>query len=419
MQATTERQRLGRRRRRALLGAAAVLLLAALAAAPSGSRASVDPPPTPCSPLLDPAQTRELNEGTTISNLALQPGSRLSAVMLFVEFPDLPARESSRALYRQLVLRARRWFAEVSYGRLRLDVTAVERWFRMPRDLPSYGLADGISWREHRAYLADAIAAADEAVDFSRYQVVYVVAPKGTAVERSPAFQANRGSGIQADGIDVRHGATFFEDTKFDPRHAANVLIHETGHVLGLPDLYDVPHPTFWRLLRFAGGWDMMSWNGPGAHFLAWQKWKLGWLDPAQLTCLDWPGSLTATVTPLERRGGLKAIVVPTSPSSAYVVEARRRIGQDAWLCREGVLVYAVDATVPTGYGPVRIRPARRGARDGPLERCGPLYDAPYGVGPGRVARFEDRAAGISVQVLASGAEGYRVRVVRSSSPPR
>src|SRR5262245_48965093 len=119
MQAATERQRLGRRRPwRALVGAAAAVLLAALASAPSGSRASVDPPPPPCSPQLDPDQTRELNEGTTTSSLALRPGSRLSAVMLFVEFPDVPASDSSRTLYRQLVPRARRWFAEVSYGRL-------------------------------------------------------------------------------------------------------------------------------------------------------------------------------------------------------------------------------------------------------------------------------------------------------------
>ncbi len=73
----------------------------------------------------------------------------------------------------------------------------------------------------------------------------------------------------------------------------------------------------------------MMSWNDPGGHFLAWQKWKLGWLDPSQLTCLDEPGEVTTTITPLERSGGLKAIVVPTGLSSAYVIEARKRIGED------------------------------------------------------------------------------------------
>jgi hypothetical protein len=175
----------------------------------------------------------------------------------------------------------------------------------------------------------------------------------------------------------------------------------------------DVPDPTYWRLFRFAGGWDMMSWNEPGAHFLAWEKWKLGWLDPSQLTCLNGPGSVTTTITPLERAGGLKALVVPTGSSTAYVVEARRRIGKDAWLCKQGVLVYAVDATVRSGNGPVRVRPAERDTSKDLRDRCGPLYNAPFAVGRGRVARFQDASAGISLTVLGSRPSGYTVRVTR------
>jgi M6 family metalloprotease-like protein len=151
-------------------------------------------------------------------------------------------------------------------------------------------------------------------VDFSGYQAIYVVAAKGTGVERSPAFLDYPGRGIVADGNELRYGATFFEDTKLDARYAANVFIHETGHVLGLPDLYDVPHPRYWSLFRFAGGWDVMSWNDPGFHFLAWEKWKLGWLKPKQIACLDSAGTMTATVTPLERAVGLKALVLPRAP---------------------------------------------------------------------------------------------------------
>ena len=343
--------------------------------------------------------------------------------MLFVDFADHRSAESTTRLYSRLVPRSRAWFAEVSYGRVHLSVTAAQHWLRMPHRLSAYGLADGIGWPEHRAYMADAIAAADSEVDFSRFQVVYVVAAKGTKIERSPAFQAYPGSGIEVDGSEVRYGATFFDDTRADARYAANVLSHETGHILGLPDLYDVdaaaaPDPAYWRLFRFAGGWDMMSWNGPGAHFLAWEKWKLGWLDPSQLTCLNGPGSVTATITPLERAGGLKAIVVPTGSSSAYVVEARRRIGEDAQLCKEGVLAYTVDATVPTGDGPVRVRPAERDTSTDLRDRCGPLYNAPFAIGRGRVARFKDPAAGLSVKVLASGPSGYRVRVTRTSLVP-
>jgi M6 family metalloprotease-like protein len=332
--------------------------------------------------------------------------------MLFVDFPDLHATESSRTLYGHLVPRARRWYDEVSYGRVQLDVTAVRHWFRMPRRLPDYGLSD-VSWAEHRDYIADAIGAADDAVDFSRYKIVYVVAAKGTNIERSPAFQAYAGSGIDADGSEVRYGATFFEDTKFEARYAANVLIHETGHILGLPDLYLYDVPGLWSLFRAVGGWDMMSSLDPGSHFLAWEKWKLGWLEPSQLACLEQPGELTTTVTPLEVDGGLKAIVLPTGPSSALVVEARRRIGQDGRICREGVLVYTVDASVRSGSGPVRVHAAQPDRSSELRDRCGPLYNAPFARGRGRVARFEDDSAGISVNVLGSGPTGYRVRVRR------
>jgi len=385
----------------------------------SGGRAVADavpdPTPSPCSPSLYSAPFTEMNEGTTNSALPLRPSGPIRAVMLFVDFSDLHASESTSALYNQLVPRSRAWYNEVSYGRARLDVTPVNHWVRMPRSLGSYGLRDGISWPEHHDYLADAIGAADAGVDFSAYQVVYVVAPKGTLVERSPAFQAYPGSGIQADGTEIRYGATFFDDTKSDARYGANVLIHETGHILGLPDLYDVPHPTYWSLFRYAGGWDMMSWNDPGGHFLAWEKWKLGWLDASQLTCLTGPGELTTTITPIERAGGLKAIVVPTGLSSAYVMEARRRIGQDGWVCNSGVLIYSVDASVRTGLGPVHVRAARRDGSGDALSRCGPLYNATFDSARGEVARFTDDAAGLTVQVLSSNATGYRVHVTRTS----
>jgi M6 family metalloprotease-like protein len=373
--------------------------------------------PSPCSPSLYSAPLTEMNEGTTNSALPLKPqGREVPAVMLFVDFPDLHATESTSTLYEHLVPRSRAWFDEVSYGHVRLDVSPVKRWFRLPRSLRSYGLADGISWPEHHDYIAAAVAAADGAVDFSRYRVVYVVAAKGTRVERSPAFEAYPGSGIEADGTELRYGATFFEDTKLDARYAANVLIHETGHILGLPDLYDVRDSGLWSLFRFAGGWDTMSWNDPGFHFLAWEKWKLGWLEPSQLTCLDSPGELTATLSPLERAGGLKAVVLPTSASSALVVEARRRIGQDAGLCDEGVLVYAVDASVRGGYGPVRVRPAQSDRNSELRGECGPLYNAPFDHANGAVARFDDLFAGLTVRVLSSGPRGYRVRVTRVTS---
>ena len=374
-----------------------------------------DPEPTACSPSLYSAPYVEMNEGTTNAALPLQPGAEIRAVMLFVDFPNVQSSQSTTALYDRLVPRSRSWFNEVSYGRVQLDVTPADRWYRMPHSIGSYDLADGISWEEHYDYMRDAIAAADADIDFSRYEVVYVTAAKGTPIERSPAFHAYAGSGIRVDGTEIRAGSTFFEDTHSDARYAANVLIHETGHILGLPDLYDVPNPNFWTAFRFAGSWDMMSWNDPGGHFLAWEKWKLGWLEPSELTCLDQPGQLTTTISPLARAGGLKAIVVKTGLSSAFVIEARRRIGEDSRLCETGVLVYSVDAMVRTGYGPVRVHPAQRDSGGDMLNRCGPLNNATFDSARGEVDLFVDEAAGLRVKVLSSSAKGYRVRVTRTS----
>ena len=371
--------------------------------------------PTPCSPSLAGLPEPELSEGTNASMLPLAAGRDLTAVMIFVDFPDLHATESTAQLHNRLVPSARVWYAEASYGRATLEVTPVHRWFRMARGSRNYGLQSGLTFEEHKDYVADAIAAADADVDFSRYRIVYVVAARGSALQRSPAFHAPPGDGIRVDGIEVRHSATLGEDVReLFPRHyGSNVLVHETGHLLGLPDLYDVSANDYSRLFRFAGDWDTMGSTNSGAHFLAWHKWKLGWIDRTQLTCLSGPGEVTATISPAATAGGLKAVVVPTGPATAFVIEARRRVGQDARLCEEGVLIYTVDALAHSGDGPVRVQPAQRDRNPDLVSSCGALYNAPFDCAPGEDAHFQNRAAGLTVDVLGSSGAGYRVRVTR------
>ncbi|HYZ19351.1 MAG TPA: M6 family metalloprotease domain-containing protein [Gaiellaceae bacterium] len=387
----------------------------------SGAALTGDDPaerPEACAPHMFGVSGAEMNEATFNSALSLKPLGTLRAVMLFVDFRDRPASESTVHLYDRLVKPAAAWFKEVSSGRATLDVTAVHRWYRMPSGSRGYGLGDGVSFVEQKSYIADAVAAADRDVDFSSYSIVYVVASRGSALQRSPAFHAFAGSGVQVDGTELRYGATFGEDVRdvSPPAYGSFVLVHETGHILGLPDLYDVPNPTYWTLFRFAGGWDMMSWNLPGSHLLAWHKWKLGWLHPSELTCLNGPGELTATLTPAARPGGLKGIVVPTGSSSAFVIEARKRVGEDSRLCEDGVLVYSVDGTVKSGEGPIRVRAAQRDTSSELLNRCGPLYEAPFDKGAGEVAYYDNPSAGFSLEVLGQTASGgYTVRVTRRS----
>ena len=382
---------------------------------PLAAAETVDPAPTACAPTLFAPTIFHTSEGTNLSPHSLSTTGRLRAVMIFVDFPNRRGSESTQSLYDSLVPRSNSWFAETSYGSASLDVTPVHRWLRMPRSSNAYRLGDGVSFEEQRNYIADAVRAADPDLDFAPFKIVYVVAARGTDLERSSAFHADEGSGVPVDGTELRYGSTLGEDIRSsDPQYPANVLIHETGHILGLPDLYDTENPSFPNGHRWTGGWDMMSSTGPGAHFLAWHKWKLGWLDQTQLTCMNGPGSMTATLTPLARRGGLKAIVVPTGPSTNLVIEARRKIGHDARLCEEGVLVYSIDATIESGRGPVRVRAAQPDRTADRISECGLLSDAPFDRAQGEVSRFVDGAAGVTVDVVASSATGYRVRVTRA-----
>jgi hypothetical protein len=258
--------------------------LAALVAAAAECAAGSDPNlvednvgerrPPACAPRMFGASGAEMNEATFNSALSLRGLGTLRAVMLFVDFRDRPASESTHQLYERLVKPAATWIREVSSGRAALEVRPVHRWYRMSHGSKGYGLGDGVTFEEQRSYIAEAVAAANREVDFSPYSIVYVVASRGSALERSPAFHAFAGDGVKADGNDLRYGATFGEDVRdvSPSAYGAYVLVHETGHILGLPDLYDVPNPTYWTLFRFAGGWDIMSWNLPGAHLLAWHK---------------------------------------------------------------------------------------------------------------------------------------------------
>jgi M6 family metalloprotease-like protein len=350
-----------------------------------------------CSPMLAPNE-ENARQGRTITGPVYNEGplapdgivpsrGRVNAVMLFVDFSDAPGGQESLDSLAQSHTAETRYFEEVSYGRFGLTVTPVTRWFRMPQPASYY---NPIS-RVHHEYVREAILAADPTVDFSPYTVVFIVAARGAIIGNRPT-NIYPGFGIRVDGTEIRFAAFFDPGIRMFGRNASYVLNHEFAHTLGLPDLR-----------AGAVGFDPMGpspgqlWPS-GAHMVGWHKWKLGWLDPSQLTCVE-SGQLEETLTPIAVAGGKKLVVVPISSSLAYAVEVRRHQGYDAHACEEGVLVYTVDsqATVFVGQ-PIVIK--------GP-PACGNAGAGTLGTGES----FEDGA--VKVEVLATDGRDYRVRVTK------
>jgi hypothetical protein len=155
-----------------------------------------------------------------------------------------------------------------------------------------------------------------------------------------------------------------------------------------------------------------LDWGLQGDLF-AWHKWRLGWLDDAQIACVRGPGPRALTLSPIEAPGGRKAAVVPFGPTRAYVIEARSAVGNDDEACREGVLVYEVRTDVGSGHGPVTVRDAHpgSGACEYSSGTFNSLNDAPFGVGE----RFRAPDARLTMEVLGRDpvSGGWTVRIAR------
>ena len=333
-------------------------------------------------------------EGANAPELPETTGE-LRIAMLFVDFSDSPGSESPRALFDAYVPRVVDWYRRVSYGRLQIRVEPLLRWLRLPNSLADY------TQQNYEGAAEAAVAAADADVAFARYEALYLVPAMpslaSTIVNDEP---------IRVDGTAIHSWAWLATGSL---QRLPFVAIHETGHLLGLPDLY----PGF---KSNQSRWDIMSAAARGGGMFAWHRWKLGWLDASQIACLVGRGRKEAVLTPVERAGGRKA-VISRMGRSAIVVEVRRPEAEDASLCLGGVLVYRVDfvAGSPEKAGS-RLRPIQlhqaRPDDSGHIARCGSEYRAPLALGRGRVGRAPAWGHDILLVKRLQGGS-YRVRVTR------
>ena len=300
----------------------------------------------------------DLNSGCAIDcRQAADSRSKLKAAFICVDFPNKRGPDSQHpepAFYYDLLARdGLEVFRQISYGKLDLEVTLFDRWFTMPREDGEYHMSRCITDELHRAYIQDAMDVSCTEVDYSRFDILYIVPVHGSAVPYSPTMVEKHrpvSCASGALGLVVTFGADMYS-------RKGKLFAHENGHILGLPDLYTYKVTEGARdEFSHCGTWDLMGLiEGKAPDFLAYSKWRLGWIEDSQVVTGK-PDS-TFTLTPVETAEGLKLVVIPLDDYHGYAVEYRQPAGLDAALPEDGLLFYRLDATVDGGMGCLTIIP--------------------------------------------------------------
>lgn len=128
------------------------------------------------------------------------------------------------------------------------------------------------------------------------------------------------------------------DPTTCGPMHVG-VLAHETGHMLGLPDLYDYDGSS-----TGIGAWGLMGTGSHSSRFSpthmgAWAKEQLGWVTERWLK-RDTAG---LDIPPVETSHTVYRYDLPGSSGDYVLLENRQRLGSDRYLPGEGLLTWHID----------------------------------------------------------------------------
>jgi immune inhibitor A len=307
---------------------------------------------------------------------ALGHSGNYNVLLIVIEFSDV-ANTYSRASFDSMAFNG--WptgtiddyYTEISYGNLTLSGQALG-WYTAANTRAYYGNGQkgwGTYPQNAAKLVEEAVDAAEIAgCDFSQYDndgdgeaesIVIVHAGQGaeTSLDTNDIqshvsrISSMGGTARSYDGVLIDRYACCPELQASSPAAHINigVFCHEYGHVLGLPDLYDVNRwcttvsswgVGAWGLMSF-GGWggDVMTPSSP-SHMCSWSKIQMGWLSPAVMSGY----SSTLTLQRYEQYASALKLGMDSRETEYFLVEYRdSSYGFDRSLVRSGLLVYHID----------------------------------------------------------------------------
>ena len=315
------------------------------------------------------------------------------------------------------------YFKEVSFNNLTIapaaetcgtDNDGVAGWFTLTRNHPNVTKLDNTTIGAAQETVRDAIVAANGCVNYASYdtdsdgkvesdELHITVIPAGWEASSGCATPSVWGHKYGAyaytptvDGVQAGTSYTMFGEKHCDggttnPRMAQlGIMVHEIGHDLGWPDLYDVDYSTkgnvgYWSVMA-SGSWLARPTELPGAsppHPDAFSKAYQGWITPTFTSGSGISVSLPPAATnPVARQlrtnpDGIDWSMNVTAGTGEYfLVENRQKVGYDRALPGCGIAIWHISE-VENRFTPNQYEPRRLVA----LEEADGETDDPYDAG--------------------------------------
>jgi len=291
--------------------------------------------------------------------MTTQPIGQWHFLVICVDFDDKPF-QTQLEFFDNLVFgdefgAVNNFYTHNSYGKFLLDTHHLPSQLHVRAPKPYAYYVDGdYGFGPNRYTLVnDILDAIDSIVDFTEYinigdtdilGVAIIHAGKGAERTRSPYdIWSHTGTINQVrDGTLIKRYTMTPELYDIPGDMQPGIFVHELGHILGLPDLYDRDGTS-----RPVGSWSVMgygAWNGvptgsSPANFDAWCKLQLGFVTPRVVETKE-----SVVLQPIQKCDTVLMVRGPDE-LSYYLLENRQRVGYDAYAPWHGLLIWRIDET--------------------------------------------------------------------------
>lgn len=281
----------------------------------------------------------------------------VKALIIPVEFSDLPGIGTPASIYREMAKGTADFYYKQSQRTLRFEFTTLANYVNLNVEVGTFGLGAYNSGDAYSFFMAG-LKAVENIVDISQFDIAYVLPPsnvKSDQIAYGPAFPGNPNSrDYQNSTGRVLNGSVGGHDAWQNLAGAGwKWMAHETGHTFGLYDWYTLDGTDPF------GPWDIMSsaWSVEAIELNSWNRYISGWLADSQVICLEVsdltnsPKTFTIENVSIESNK-IKSLMIKLSDTKILVLEARATGGLDVLSPEQtGILAYTVDTSVPTIKG--------------------------------------------------------------------